>query len=85
MGRSERDLVQDMYNGVKAMIDAEKALADAAKPKSVKCGPHLKKPEDITSFPEFSEGTKSLLCKYLTKDVYAANAGKKDKAGVSFE
>jgi creatine kinase/arginine kinase len=27
LGRSEKDLVQDMYNGVKAMIDAEKALA----------------------------------------------------------
>ena len=26
LGRSEKDLVQDMYNGVKAMIDAEKAL-----------------------------------------------------------
>jgi creatine kinase/arginine kinase len=27
LGRSEKDLVQDMYNGVKAMIEAEKALA----------------------------------------------------------
>ncbi len=26
LGRSEVDLVQDMYNGVKAMIEAEKAL-----------------------------------------------------------
>merc|ERR1712109_309025 len=26
LGRSEMDLVQDMYNGVKAMIDAEMAL-----------------------------------------------------------
>ena len=26
LGRSEKDLVQDMYNGVKAMIDAEKKL-----------------------------------------------------------
>lgn len=31
LGRSEKDLVQDMYNGVKAMIDAEKELAAAAK------------------------------------------------------
>ena len=29
LGRSERDLVQDMYNGVKAMIDAELSLAAA--------------------------------------------------------
>jgi protein-arginine kinase len=26
LGRSEKDLVQDMYNGVKAMIAAEKGL-----------------------------------------------------------
>ena len=26
LGRSEKDLVQDMYNGVKAMIDAEMQL-----------------------------------------------------------
>jgi len=26
LGRSEKDLVQDMYNGVKAMIEKEKAL-----------------------------------------------------------
>ena len=33
LGRSEKDLVQDMYNGVKAMIEAEKKLAAAAPPK----------------------------------------------------
>ena len=27
LGRSEADLVQDMYDGVKAMIEAEKGLA----------------------------------------------------------
>lgn len=27
LGRSEAELVQDMYDGVKAMIEAEKALA----------------------------------------------------------
>jgi protein-arginine kinase len=26
LGRSERDLVQDMYNGVKKMIETEKSL-----------------------------------------------------------
>lgn len=30
LGRSERDLVQDMYDGVKAMIEAEKELAGKA-------------------------------------------------------
>ena len=28
LGRSEKDLVQDMYNGVKAMIEAEKAIEE---------------------------------------------------------
>ena len=31
LGRSEKDLVQDMYDGVKAMIAAEKELMAAAK------------------------------------------------------
>jgi len=29
LGRSEKDLVQDMYNGVKAMMDAELELRNA--------------------------------------------------------
>jgi hypothetical protein len=33
LGRSEVDLVQDMYNGVKAMIEKEKELAGANAPK----------------------------------------------------
>jgi hypothetical protein len=36
---------------------------------SVKAGPHLKKPEDITGLVEFPADTKSLLCKYLKPDV----------------
>ena len=34
---------------------------------------------------EFPAGTKSLLSKYLTQEVYEKYQGKKDKAGVSFE
>jgi hypothetical protein len=52
---------------------------------TIKCGSHLKKTTDITGFPEFPAGTKSLLSKFLTKDVFAEYHGKKDKAGVSFE
>ena len=33
----------------------------------------------------FPAGNKSLLCKYLTKDIYNKFKGKKDKAGVPFE
>ena len=79
-----------MYNGIKAMIEAEKKLCAAAGGNKtadvpVKAGPHLKKPEDITGFVEFPAGTTSLVSKYLTKDVYNKYKGQKDKAGVSFE
>ena len=45
LGRSERDLVQDMYNGVKAMIEAEKALGGGGEAPPVEAGPHLTTPE----------------------------------------
>jgi hypothetical protein len=67
-----------MYDGVKAMIAAEKALggggtapaaAAAAGPAAnVECGSHLVKPEQITGPPVWPEGTKSLVCKYVTPE-----------------
>ena len=83
-----------MYDGVKAMIAEEKKLAAAdgagaasSSPagKEVEAGSHLKKIEDITGFVKFPAGTKSLLSKYMTKEVFDKYHGKKDKAGVSFE
>jgi hypothetical protein len=75
-----------MYDGVKAMIAAENSLCGpAAAPVPVKAGPHLKTPADITGMVEFPAGTKSLLCKYLTPEVYNKYRGQKDSAGVSFE
>jgi len=88
LGRSMTLLVQDMYDGVKEMIAAEKKLrSQQAPPKAgfIKAGSHLKKPEDITGLLEFPAGNKSLLCKYLSKDIHTKYKGKKDKAGVSFE
>jgi arginine kinase len=86
LGLSEVDLVQDMYNGVKAMIESEKKLQKAAAPaggdkkeEECKAGTHLKKPEDITGFPVFPEGTKSLLSKCLTRDVWNKLKDAKDK------
>ena len=96
LGRSEVDLVQDMYDGVTAMIAKEKELrpAEVSKPEPkaepvaapveevkpepvaetksepIKCGPHLKKPEDLTGFPTFPEGTKSLVSKFVTEAVW---------------
>lgn len=88
--------MQDMYDGVKAMIDKEKELrGPAAKSSSgagaatvvteVQCGPHLKKPEDITGLPKFPAGTKSLLMKNLTPEMWAKFHDKKDKHGFSFK
>ena len=80
LGFSMTSLVQDMYDGVKMMIKRElelrkggKAGAPASVPAKsvpVKAGPHLKKIEDITGPIEFPAGTKSLLCKYLTPELY---------------
>jgi hypothetical protein len=38
--------------------------------KGVLVGSHLKKPEEVAKFPLFPAGTKSLLSKYLTKEVW---------------
>lgn len=63
-----------MYNGVKAMIEKEKELGGGgAAPvveEEVKAGNHLRKPEDLTGFPVFPEGTTSLLSKNLTRELW---------------
>jgi len=48
LGRSEVDLVQDMYNGVKAMIEKEKTL----KPKEITEQKAEVKPEEQAAVPE---------------------------------
>ena len=83
-----------MYNGVKAMIAREKELGGGAQPaaasqpaaaeEETKVGPHLKKPEDIKGFPVFPPGTKSLLSKCMTREVWDQLQDKSDKSGVSF-
>ena len=97
LGRSEKDLVQDMYDGVKAMIKAEEELeekagigknaAAAAAPSApkIKAGPHLKSIADLTGMVEFPAGTKSSVCRFMTEEVFNEYKGKKDKAGVPFE
>lgn len=49
------------------------------------CGSHLVKSDDLTGFPTFPAGTKSLLMKYLTKDIWRKYADQKDKYGFSFK
>jgi len=45
----------------------------------------LKKTTDITGFVSFQADCKSLLSKYMTKEIFNKYYGLKDKAGVSFE
>ena len=112
LGRSEAQLVQDMYDGVKAMIEKEKELRALAQPKAgvdtkpkvvadahpkvatdaapkveaeTLCGPQIKNPEDIVGFPKFPAGTKSLLSKNLTPEIWHKFMDKKDKHGFSFK
>ena len=47
-------------------------------------GSHLKAPEDVVDFPQFPEGTKSLLKKNLTPAIWNQLKDKKDKHGFSF-
>jgi len=51
----------------------------------VLAGADLKTIKDITGYVVFPEGTKSLLSKFLTRDVFTKYYGKKDKCGVSFQ
>jgi len=48
-------------------------------------GSHLRNPEDITGFPYFPSGTKSLLQKCLTRDVWEKCKDRKDKYGFTFK
>jgi hypothetical protein len=68
-----------MYDGVKAMIEAEKELGGGAQPEEskeissgadVQTGSHLKKQEDLAGFPVFAPEVKSLLSKNLTKELW---------------
>lgn len=47
-------------------------------------GSHLAKPEDVVDFPAFPEGTKSLLMKHLSKQIWTQLKDKKDKYGFTF-
>jgi len=81
LGRGETELVQDMYDGVKAMIHAEKALQAGLTP----AGYHLNNPEDLKTFPSFPPGTKSLLKKTLSEDVWNKCKDTKDEHGFSLQ
>lgn len=48
-------------------------------------GYHLKDASEVTKYPYFPSGTKSLLSKTLTRDVWDQCKDKKDKYGYSFQ
>jgi len=48
-------------------------------------GPHLTDVKQLTGPVEFPAGTKSLLSKYMTPEIFNKFKGTKDKAGVAFE
>jgi len=52
--------------------------------KDTPAGPHLKTPEDIKGFPVFPTGPKSLLSKYLSRDIWVKYKDLKDKHGFPF-
>jgi len=76
-----------MYDGVKAMMAEEFALRGKQEPAAggVKAGSHLKSIDQLTGMPEFPDGCKSSLCRFLTPEIFNEYKGKKDKAGVPFE
>ena len=53
-----------------AAAEQAPAQQQAAVEEETKVGPHLKKPEDIKGFPVFPPGTKSLLNKCMTRDIW---------------
>jgi len=59
-------------------------IADAAVDGTM-VGSHLTTPEDIKGMPYFPTGTKSLLHKCLTKEIWEQCKDRKDKFGFTFK
>ena len=70
--------------GCASSKDAQDTMAKPYDGPRTKVGSHLTKPEDIENFPEFPEGTKSLLMKNLTPQIWEQLKDKKDQHGFSF-
>jgi creatine kinase/arginine kinase len=72
-----------MYSGVKEMMKCEMEMAKQAG--WVMAGSHLKKPEELTGPIQFPASCKSLVCKYLTPEIFNKYKDAKDKSGVPFK
>jgi len=58
---------------------------DAVQSTGMMMGKHLKDPSEVTDFPQFPDGTKSLLMKCLTRDVWDKLKDKKDGKGFTLQ
>jgi hypothetical protein len=58
---------------------------DQGKFVTVQCGSHLKSPTELTAYPVFPPNTKSLLCKYLSEDMWNKYKDSYDSCGFTFK
>ena len=103
IGRTEVELMLDLYNGIKLMIwlnnDFKSQIENGAvnpvvneqivkfQAESylrVQCGSHLKKAEDLWGAPVWPEGTKSMVSKHVTPELFNQLKDIKDAAGFGF-
>lgn len=72
-----------MYSGVKEMMKVEMELAKAAG--VVLAGSHIKDSSMLTGPVQFPASCKSLLCKYLTPEIFNKYKDASDKSAVTFK
>ena len=75
LGLSEVACVQDMYNGVKKLIELEQSLESQSQQQS----------SDELAYPEFKDNCKSALRRHLTKDVFDQLKSVKTSRGVTLK
>ncbi len=62
--------------------DVSETTAKKAKPGE--CGSHLKSKDELVDFPKFPAGTKSLLSKHITQEIWDQLKDTKDKHNFDF-
>jgi len=65
--------------------NSSKGVSDARSSGRTVCSNKLKRSEDLKGWPQFPEGTKSLLSKHLSKEIWDKYCDKADKYGVTFK
>ena len=97
LGKTEVELVQTMIDGVRTLIEKETELRGGAKYVAM-CGrvcasaclrvsdrAGLCRGSPVAGMPVFPPGTKSLLSKYLTPEVWAACKDRVTPGGITFD